>query len=89
MPIMDGLEATRLMRDFESSPANTNSVRIRTPIIALSGNAMKEQIEEAMAAGTSDYMIKPCKRAQLQTMLNHWERIVHDGAAHQPLSVRR
>ncbi|KAK6006044.1 hypothetical protein QM012_006454 [Aureobasidium pullulans] len=89
MPIMDGLEATRLMREYEKAHPSTNSRRIRIPIIALSGNAMKEQVEEAMAAGTSDYMIKPCKRAQLKVMLEHWERIMHDGSAHTPLVVKR
>lgn len=88
MPIMDGLEATRLMREYEKSHPSTDSRRVRIPIIALSGNAMKEQVVEAMAAGTSDYMIKPCKRAQLKLMLEHWERILHDGSAHTPLVVK-
>ncbi|KAG9549119.1 hypothetical protein KCU71_g10938, partial [Aureobasidium melanogenum] len=88
MPIMDGLEATSLMREYEKSHPSTNSRRTRIPIIALSGNAMKEQVEEAMAAGTSDYMIKPCKRAQLKLMLEHWERIMHDGSAHTPLVAK-
>lgn len=88
MPVMDGLEATRLMREYEASAGSTNPRRIRTPIVALSGNAMKEQIEEAFAAGTSDYVVKPCKRAQLKLMINHWERIVHEGADHTPLIVK-
>ncbi|KAI5251828.1 hypothetical protein E4T42_04021 [Aureobasidium subglaciale] len=85
MPIMDGLEATRLMREHEKIQ---NPARKRIPIIALSGNAMKEQVQEAMTAGTSDYMIKPCKRAQLKMMLEHWERISHDGSVHTPLVVK-
>lgn len=88
MPVMDGLEATHLMRQHEKFHPNTDPHRTRIPIIALSGNAMKEQVEEAMAAGTSDYMIKPCKRVQLKLMLEHWERIVHEAAAHTPLSVK-
>jgi CheY-like chemotaxis protein len=133
MPVMDGLEATRLMREYEDETeqrekggkegekeggkeggreggkeeekeeerekeeqgkekgSDANSRRPltrRTPIIALSGNAMREQVQEAMAAGTSDYMIKPCKRAQLLSMLNHWERIQHQGSAHTPLVVK-
>jgi CheY-like chemotaxis protein len=88
MPVMDGLEATNLMRQYEKSHPNSNPRRTRIPIVALSGNAMKEQVEEAMAAGTSDYMIKPCKRAQLKLMLEHWERIMHDGSAHTPLVVK-
>jgi CheY-like chemotaxis protein len=88
MPVMDGLEATHLMREHEKTNPNNYPRHLRIPIIALSGNAMKEQVEEAMAAGTSDYMIKPCKRAQLKTMLEHWERIMHDGSAHTPLVVK-
>ncbi|KAI5272701.1 hypothetical protein E4T47_04001 [Aureobasidium subglaciale] len=85
MPIMDGLEATRLMREHEKTQ---NPARKRIPIIALSGNAMKEQVQEAMTAGTSDYMIKPCKRAQLKMMLEHWERISNDGSVHTPLVLK-
>ncbi|KAI4845359.1 hypothetical protein E4T44_05651 [Aureobasidium sp. EXF-8845] len=88
MPVMDGLEATSLMREHEKSHPNNDPRRLHIPIIALSGNAMKEQVEEAMAAGTSDYMIKPCKRAQLKTMIEYWERIMHDGSAHTPLVVK-
>ncbi|KAJ9619856.1 hypothetical protein H2203_008129 [Taxawa tesnikishii (nom. ined.)] len=79
MPIMDGLEATRLMREFEAAHAT----RIRTPIIALSGNALKDQVDQAMVAGTSDYLVKPCKRADLARTLKYWEHVVHTGAPHQ------
>lgn len=77
----DGLEATRRMRDFEEAHLNGH----RTPIIALSGNALKEQIDDAMSMGTSDYLIKPCKQADLARTLQYWEQIVHTGASHKPL----
>ncbi|TKA67901.1 hypothetical protein B0A49_10005 [Cryomyces minteri] len=85
MPVMDGLEATRLMRLFEERRRRNGEQRPTTPIIALSGNAMKEQIDDAMAAGMSDYLVKPCKQADLASTLTHWERVVHSGAPHKPV----
>lgn len=87
MPIMDGLEATRRMRELEASHfVDSGTTRPSTPIIALSGNAMKEQIDDAMAAGTSDYLVKPCRRGDLARTLAYWERIIHTGAPHKPMS---
>ncbi|GAB7354228.1 hypothetical protein MBLNU459_g4770t1 [Dothideomycetes sp. NU459] len=85
MPIMDGLEATARMREWEKTRTNAGQTRNRTPIIALSGNALKDQIEEAMTMGTSDYLIKPCKKADLARTLKYWEQVVHTGAPHKPL----
>jgi len=82
-PTTDGLEATRKIREFEvlqSMPA--------TPIIALSGNALKEQIDDAMAVGTSDYLVKPCKRADLAKTLGYWEKVVHTGAPHKAMKAK-
>lgn len=73
------------MRDWEANGA----LNERIPIIALSGNALKDQIDEAMAMGTSDYLIKPCKKADLARTLAYWERVVHSGAPHKPLFDKR
>jgi response regulator of citrate/malate metabolism len=43
-----------------------------------------EQVTEALSAGISDYLIKPCKRADLARMLAHWEHVIHTGAEHKP-----
>jgi len=59
-----------------------------TPIIALSGNALKEQIDDAMAVGTSDYLVKPCKRADLAKTLGYWEKVVHTGAPHKAMKAK-
>ena len=79
MPVVDGLQAVRLMRQHESSRMKQGSGR-PVPIIALSGNALKEQVTAAMSAGCNDYLIKPCKRSDLARTLSRWERIVHTGA---------
>lgn len=82
MPVMDGLESAHLIREFEARKGVSS--RNRLPIIALSGNAMTEQVSDALAVGISDYLIKPCKQAQLSRTLKHWERVVHTGAEHLP-----
>ncbi|WP_460539362.1 response regulator [Echinicola sediminis] len=53
MPVMNGLEASRSLREME----NGESVRI----IGLSANAFKEDIEQAFSAGMDDYLTKPIK----------------------------
>ncbi len=49
MPEMDGLEATRLARAMGET----------MPIIAITANVFKEDIEKCMAAGMDDYLGKP------------------------------
>lgn len=51
MPIMDGIEATPVIRKLE----NGRSI----PIIALTAHSMPEKIEEFKSAGLDDYIIKP------------------------------
>jgi response regulator of citrate/malate metabolism len=43
-----------------------------------------EQVTDALSAGISDYLVKPCKRADLARTLAHWERVIHTGAEHKP-----
>jgi CheY-like chemotaxis protein/nitrogen-specific signal transduction histidine kinase len=65
MPVMDGLEATRHIREREGSGP-------RTPIIALTANAMKQQMDECKASGMDDVLPKPIDREQLGTMLDRY-----------------
>lgn len=64
MPVMDGLEATRRIRERERGR--------RTPIIALTANAMKQQIDECKANGMDDVLPKPIDREQLGAMLDRY-----------------
>jgi len=54
MPVMDGLEAARQIRAFEEE----NSLR-RIPIIAMTANVFKDDIEQCLAAGMDGHIGKP------------------------------
>ena len=68
MPNLDGLDATRLIREFESS----NPDRPRTPIIALSAGAMKGDNERGLAVGMTAYMTNPVNFKLLQQTLKEY-----------------
>ncbi len=53
MPVMDGLTATKNIREIESKQSSS------VPIIALTANAFKEDVEICKAAGMDDHISKP------------------------------
>ena len=60
MPVMDGLTATQAIREAESAAG-----RPRTPIIALTANAMSHQIRLCREAGMDGHVAKPIESARL------------------------
>jgi PAS domain S-box-containing protein len=60
MPIMDGPTATRMIRAREAATKRT-----RTPIIALTANAMTHQVTEYLAAGMDGHVSKPIEAGKL------------------------
>jgi signal transduction histidine kinase/CheY-like chemotaxis protein/HPt (histidine-containing phosphotransfer) domain-containing protein len=67
MPVMDGLTATRAIREWEQA-----NHRLPTPIIALTASALKGDQEMFMAAGCTAYLTKPIKQeALLQAIKEH------------------
>ena len=75
MPVMDGLEATRRIREFEdqflsSHPEDFQSgSRLCTPIVAITANALPEQVEECFSCGMQDVLVKPFGKAQVSEVL--------------------
>ena len=57
MPSMDGLTATRTIRNLEKE----RGIHPRTPILGMTANAMKEDKERCFAAGMDDYISKPLR----------------------------
>ncbi len=60
MPIMDGVAATRAIREAERAEG-----RIRTPIVALTANAMTHQTQAYLDAGMDDFVAKPIRVEEL------------------------
>jgi nitrogen-specific signal transduction histidine kinase/CheY-like chemotaxis protein len=65
MPVMDGLEATRTIREFDND----------TPIICMSANVYKEDKLAAKASGMNDFIEKPLSKKDIENklikVLNH------------------
>ncbi len=66
MPIMDGLEATRVIRSEEK----LRDSRMRIPIIAMTAAAMKGDRERFLAADMDDYLSKPIDFDEFDAMLD-------------------
>ncbi len=60
MPVMDGFQATRNIRTFE-----TENGLDAIPVIALTGHALKNDRQDCLDAGMNDYLTKPVKQGQL------------------------
>ena len=60
MPVMDGIDSARAIRAAEREQG-----RSRTPIVALTANALSHQVEEYLAAGMDGHVAKPIEIAKL------------------------
>ena len=67
MPRMDGHELARRMRAAEADHDRT-----RTPIVAVTANAMKGEEERCLAAGMDAYLAKPVSIERLRATLERW-----------------
>ncbi len=67
MPVMDGYEATRIIRDRFPRAGSRH-----LPIIAMTANAMKGDREECLDAGMDDYISKPISPKALAEIVERW-----------------
>ena len=64
MPVMDGFEATKAIRAMQTNH--------RTPIVALTANALAQDREKCFKVGMDDFVTKPFTATQLEKVLNQW-----------------
>jgi len=67
MPVLDGYQATRLLREREGDERHT-------VVIGLTANAMKGDREKCLAAGMDDYLSKPVSMADLSAVISRWSK---------------
>lgn len=67
MPVLDGIEATQEILDFEEDYGQPH-----IPIIALTANALKGDRERFLAAGMDEYTTKPLVRSEIISLLNNF-----------------
>lgn len=67
MPVMDGIEATKVIRGLDHPDAGT------IPIVAMTANAFEEDKKEAFDAGMTGYLVKPL---DINLLVNELERIL-------------
>ncbi|MDI1364527.1 MAG: ATP-binding protein [bacterium] len=65
MPVMDGLAATRAIRALPTAAS-------KVPIIAMSADALPQQVERCYAAGMVDHIAKPIQRETLYAKVERW-----------------
>jgi two-component system, sensor histidine kinase and response regulator len=75
MPVMDGYEATRKIREMERSAAKNLPPGMPVPhiaIVALTAHAMTGDRQLCLDAGMDDYVTKPFSLRLMSEMLEHW-----------------
>jgi signal transduction histidine kinase len=68
MPVMDGFTATREIRNYEKDESLSPCY-----IVALTANALKEDMEKCFAVGMNDFLTKPFKSEDISRVLDHFK----------------
>jgi signal transduction histidine kinase/HPt (histidine-containing phosphotransfer) domain-containing protein/BarA-like signal transduction histidine kinase len=72
MPEMDGLEATRAIRERQKNSAAHPNFSSRIAVIAMTAHAMQGDRENCLAAGMDDYLAKPIRPKEIRDMIEKW-----------------
>jgi signal transduction histidine kinase/two-component SAPR family response regulator/HPt (histidine-containing phosphotransfer) domain-containing protein len=72
MPEMDGLTATRNIRERQKNPAANPNYSGRILIVAMTAHAQQSDRENCLASGMDDYLAKPIRPADVRGMIEKW-----------------
>ncbi|KAL0488846.1 hypothetical protein AKO1_015096 [Acrasis kona] len=72
MPVMNGIEATRRIRQLEQE-GGLNTKRKHIPIIGVSANARDEFLQKALGCGMDWYITKPYLKRDIYDAINRWK----------------
>ena len=75
MPEMDGLEATRQIRQRQKDIAQFPNYKTPIVIVAMTASAMHGDREKCLAAGMDDYLAKPVRPEDVRTVIERWGAI--------------
>ena len=87
MPEMDGLTATRAIRERQQAGRAHPNYNSRILIIAMTAHAQQSDRESCLAAGMDDYLAKPIRPADLRGMIERWAPQIHPASGIQPATV--
>ncbi len=73
MPEMDGYEATKTIRELEHQHPQACQWKVPMPIVAMTANAMLGDREVCLTSGMDDYLSKPIRPSELQSVLERWK----------------
>jgi PAS domain S-box-containing protein len=73
MPTMDGYEATARLRELERRDLGRDGRR--TPVIAMTANALQGDRQKALGSGMDDYLAKPVRLDDLAAVLDRWTTV--------------
>lgn len=68
MPVMDGLEATKAIRQMDREDAKT------VPIFAMTANAFSEDVKKSLEAGMNEHLVKPLEEEKMIGLIERYVR---------------
>jgi PAS domain S-box-containing protein len=72
MPVMDGYEATRQIRQWQRARQADGHAAITLPIVALTAGAFDTERQACLDAGMDDFLAKPLELKALRAMIDRW-----------------
>jgi CheY-like chemotaxis protein len=81
MPEMDGLAATRAIRERQTAPQPPPHFNRRIVIVAMTASAMQSDRDRCLAAGMDDYLAKPIRPEDVRQVVERWGPVFQTAAA--------